>query len=348
MADAFGERLLATLTGGALTLLISLGDRTGLFEAAAVGPATSAGLAERAGLDERYVREWLGAMVSGGFFAYDATTGEYVLPPEHARLLTGETAANAAPMASTLRGLGAMLTDLEARFGDGLGLAPETFGRRFAAVGVDPGENWRRIYDDQLIDGFLAAVPGLTERLSAGARVLDLGCGTGHAVNLMGTAFTASDFTGLDIDADLIGRAEAERVRLGAGNVSFEVADAATLTVDRPYDVIFAFDAVHDQRDPAEVLRRIRAALAPGGVFVMVDAYFSSRLENNLDNPLAPLCYAISLLYCTPMSRYDDGAGLGAMWGTELAGSLLAEAGFSQVELMASPRAQNCLFVCRT
>jgi hypothetical protein len=111
--------------------------------------------------------------------------------------------------------------------------------------------------------------------------------------------------------------------------------------------VITAFDAVHDQHSPQEVLRRVRAALAPGGVFVMVDAKFSSDLAGNIGNPLAALCYAISVLYCTPVSLAGGGAGLGAMWGTERAGQMLAEAGFGQVEVLDSPRPQNCIYACR-
>jgi SAM-dependent methyltransferase len=164
---------------------------------------------------------------------------------------------------------------------------------------------------------------------------------------VMARAFPASRFTGIDIDREAIGRAEAERAGLGLGNAVFEVADAAQLAPEPPYDVIMAFDAVHDQHSPAEVLRRVRAALAPGGMFVMVDARFSSHLENNIGNPLAPLCYAISFLYCTPVSLADGGAGLGAMWGTELAGQLLADAGFGDVELIDSPRPQNCIYACR-
>jgi SAM-dependent methyltransferase len=125
------------------------------------------------------------------------------------------------------------------------------------------------------------------------------------------------------------------------------IGDAAALPVRPGFDVITAFDAVHDQRSPQQVLRRVRAALAPGGVFVMVDAKFSSHLPANLGDPLAALCYAISLMYCTPVGLDGGGAGLGAMWGTELACQLLARAGFSQVQMLDSPRPQNCIFVCR-
>lgn len=345
--SSFADHLVGTLTGGALTLLISVGYRVGLFEAAAPGPATSAVLAARAGLQERYVREWLGAMVTGGFFGYDQATGRYHLPPEHARLLTGDGAANAAPVATMLRALGGALPDLERCFTDGAGLAPADFAPHFAAAGARPGDTWRRIYDEHLVRGFLGAVPGLTARLAAGARVLDVGCGTGHAVTVAARAFPASRFLGLDIDEHMVAMAAAERAGLGLDNAAFLVGDAAALPARPRFDLITAFDAVHDQHSPAQVLAQVRAALAPGGVFVMVDAKFSSDLAGNIGNPLAALCYAISVLYCTPVSLAGGGAGLGAMWGTERAGQMLAEAGFGQVEMLDSPRPQNCIYACR-
>lgn len=344
---SFAGHLVRTLTGGALTMLISLGYRTGLFEAAAAGPATSAGLADRAGLQERYVREWLGAMVTGGFFRYDPATGEYVLPAEHARFLAGPGAVNAAPMAAMLQAFGGALPELEQCFRTGGGLAPGAFAPHFAAAGAEPGDTWRRVYEEQLVDGFLGAVPGLAAQLATGAVVLDLGCGTGHAVTVAARAFPAARFLGVDIDEHAVATARSRRARLGLGNAAFVIGDAAALPVRPGFDVITAFDAVHDQRSPQQVLRRVRAALAPGGVFVMVDAKFSSHLPANLGNPLAALCYAISLMYCTPVGLDGGGAGLGAMWGTELACQLLARAGFSQVQMLDSPRPQNCIFVCR-
>ncbi len=344
---AFAGHLVRTLTGGALTMLISLGYRAGLFEAAAAGPATSAGLADRARLQERYVREWLGAMVTGGFFRYDPVTREYTLPAEHARFLTGTTAANAAPMAAMLQAFAGALPALEQCFTTGGGLPPDAFAPHFAAAGAEPGDTWRRIYDEQLVDGFLGAVPGLRARLAAGATVLDLGCGTGHAVTVAARAFPASRFVGVDIDGHVVASAEARRAALGLGNAAFVIGDAAALPARPYFDLVTAFDAVHDQRSPQEVLHRVRAALAPGGVFVMVDAKFSSHLTGNVGHPLAALCYAISLMYCTPVGLDGGGAGLGAMWGTELASQMLSTAGFSQVELLDSPRPQNCIFVCR-
>lgn len=345
---AFAERMLATLTGGALSMLVSIGHRTGLFEAAAQGPASSAELAERAGLQERYVREWLGAMVTGGFLTYQPATGEYTLPTEHAEMLLGESAANVMPMVSMLRGFAGPLPELERCFTDGGGVESPEFVPHLHAAGAEPGGTWRRIYDEHLVDGFLGAVPGLLARLAAGVRVLDLGCGNGHAVSVAAQAFPASQFLGIDIDDDLIAWAEAERTALGLTNAAFAVVDATELAPQPSFDVITAFDSVHHLRVPLEALSRVRAALAPGGVFVVVEAKFSSHLENNAGNPFAPLYYAISLMYCTTVSLAEGGPGLGMMLGTELTSDLLSSAGFDHVEILDSPRPQNCIYVCRT
>jgi SAM-dependent methyltransferase len=342
---AFGEQLLGMLTGGMLTMLIGIGHRTGLFEAATRGPATSEELAERAGLHERYVREWLGAMVTGGIMEYDPADGRHRLPAAHAALLTGATSRNIGPIASSLRTLGTVLPQVERCFTEGGGVSIA----EYAAVSAGGlGETWRHIYDEHLVDGFLGRVPGLADRLRAGARVLDLGCGTGHAVNVMAREFPESTFDGVDIATAAIDDAEAERVAMGLPNAAFAVGDAAELAPDRPYDVITAFDAIHDQATPEVVLGRVRDALAPGGVFVMIDTNFATRLEDNADNPYAPLSYGISLLFCVPTSIATGGSGLGAMWGRERARAMLADAGFTDVRVLDTPRPQNCMYVCRT
>ena len=339
----FAAHLTATMTGSALTMLIGLGHRTGLFEAAARGPATSAGLAERAGLEERYVREWLGAMVTGGIFTYAA--GEYTFPPEHAKFLLGETAANLMPSLLTLTAFTGILPDLERAFAEGGGVPRSAYGPYLETLGAKTGDSWKHVYREHLVDGFFGAVPGLKEKLTSGARVLDLGCGTGNAIAVAARAFPASRFTGLDINASVVD--QARETTAGLPNAEFAVGDAAQLSADPPYDVITAFDAIHDQDRPDVVLRRIRGALAPDGLFFMVDTNFSSHVEKNVGNPLAALCYSISLMYCTTTSLAEGGAALGAMWGTEKAAEMLADAGFRHVDVLGSPRPQNCVYACR-
>jgi SAM-dependent methyltransferase len=341
---SFGARLLDVLTGHALTMMINLGHRTGLFDAAAQGPATCTELAARAGLAERYVREWLGAMVTGEIMEYAPATGRYTLPAEHAEFLTGERARNIGPTAQMLGSLDSLLPAVAAGFRSGGGVdyadyAVATEGRM--------GASWRHVYDEQLVDGFLAAVPGLTDQLLAGTRVLDLGCGSGHAITVLAAAFPATECVGLDIAPEAIAAAEAERDGLGLTNARFLVADAAQPLPAGPYDVVLAFDAIHDQQRPDTVLRRVRDVLAPDGVFVMVDAKFASDVEDNVGNPYAPMSYAISTMFCVPSTLARGGVALGAMWGTDTARRMLSAAGFTEVTVLDSPRPQNCVYACR-
>ena len=228
---------------------------------AAKQPATSAELAERAGLDERYVREWLGAMTTGGVFTYDAETGAYKLPPEHAALLTGHTAANAAPMSQILIHFGTLLPRLIECFRNGGGIPYSAFRPEFTERMDDV---WRRIYDEKLVDGFIAPVAGLPERLQAGIAAADIGCGTGHAANLLARAYPASRFVGYDIATDAIAAATAEAEAMGLPNSRFEVLDVTRLPSEPKLDLITAFDAIHDQVDPAARARQRPARAGRG------------------------------------------------------------------------------------
>jgi ubiquinone/menaquinone biosynthesis C-methylase UbiE len=190
-------------------------------------------------------------------------------------------------------------------------------------------------------------VPGLDTALRSGIRVLDIGCGSGHAINVLAREFPRSTFVGYDIAEDAIAGARAEANRLGLGNATFEVVDVATFSTAQTFDLITAFDAIHDQKAPGKVLRNVCRALAPSGSFMMVEFKFSSRLEDNVGNPFAPLYYGISLMHCMPVSLAVDGEGLGTVWGEQVARQYLADAGFGHVAVFDSPRPQNCIFVAR-
>jgi SAM-dependent methyltransferase len=324
--------------------MIVVGYQTGLFEAAAAAPATSEELAKRAHLEERYVREWLGAMASGGVMTYDPSSERYALPAGHAPFLTGHTVRNAAPQSQMFPLTASILPDLIACFRQGGGVPYGRFRPAFTQVMDD---SWRRIYDDRLIDGFLIAAKGLPERLRTGIRAADFGCGTGHALNLMAREYPASTFVGYDLGEDAIIAARHEAVTMGLSNVRFKAQDIAALPSDTSFDLIMAFDAIHDQTNPEIVLRTVARALAPEGIFFMVEPKFSSDLAKNLENPFAPLYYSLSTLHCLTVSLAEGGAGLGAMWGEEAARRMLAETGFTRVEVVDSPRPQNAIFICR-
>ncbi|MDX1658398.1 MAG: class I SAM-dependent methyltransferase [Nitriliruptorales bacterium] len=343
--EEFAGELFGFYTGGMLTYLIDIGRRTGLFEAAAEGPATSAGLADRAGLHERYVREWLGAMVTGGVIDYDADAGVYRLPAEHAACLTGGGANDLAPFARLNTHLAKHVADITEAFREGGGVPYQEYRPEFTDVMDGLG---RGGLDEALLSDWLPLVPDVVERLTAGARVVDVGCGTGHAIVLMAEAFPRSEFVGIDIAADAIEQARAEAVAAGVDNVRFEVEDAADLTADEPFDVAFVFDAIHDQVEPATVLANIRRALTSDGVFLMFEPAISSNLEDNVAHPLAPFLYAISTLHCLTISLAHDGAALGTAWGQQVACDMLRDAGFPDVTVEELPNEPiNALFVAR-
>ncbi len=328
-----------------LTLMIDIGHRTGLFDAAAKGSATSAELAERAGLQERYVREWLGALVTGGVCSYDPVDRRYTLPAEHAACLAGNGSANLAPLSLIAGHLGSHLDGVTRSFREGGGVRYEEFRPRFTDV-MD--QLSRGFFDGQLLEGVLPLTGDLPDRLEAGIRVADIGCGTGHAINLLAAAYPSSTFIGYDIGVDAIEQARGEAASLGLANATFEVLDVTGLPPDPPLDAVFAFDAIHDQADPAAVLRSVHTALAGDGVFVMFDIKASSNLEDNVGNPLAPFLYSISTLHCMTVSLALGGAGLGTCWGEQLARQMLTDAGFDVLAVSDAPDdPMDSVYLCR-
>lgn len=330
--EAFAGQLFGTLSSGATTLMVSIGHRTGLFDTMAGLPAsTSAGLAAEAGLHERYVREWLGAMTVARIVQHDGATGTYWLPPEHAAVLT--RAAGADNLASLMQfvPLLAQVEDEVVRcFADGGGVSYTAYERFHDLM----AEQSAQTNDAALVDRIVPVVPGLPERLRAGIRVSDIGCGQGHAVNLLARAFPASEFVGYDFSTDALDVGRAEAAEWGLTNVEFELRDVADLDGAGTFDAITAFDAIHDQAHPAAVLEQIAAHLDPDdGVFLMVDIRASSNLDDNLEIPWAPFLYTVSTMHCMTVSLALDGAGLGTVWGTEVAQRMLADAGFGDVQI---------------
>jgi SAM-dependent methyltransferase len=330
----FAGRLMATYTEATVTLMIDVASRSGLLEALAAGDGTSTDVADRAGLVERYVRECLGALVTGGIVEYDPATRRYALPPEHAVCLTGPRSLNLTPLARLNTLLARHVDGVTRAFREGGGVPYEEFRPEFTDV-VDASN--RGLLDEQLTAGILPATGALPARLEVGTRVADIGCGTGHAVNLLARAYPRSSFVGYDLAPDAIARARAEAADWGLANASFDVRDVRELPADPPFGAVFAFDAIHDQADPAGVLARVHAALEPGGVFVMVDIKAASALEGNVGNPFAPWIYGVSTLHCLTVSLAQDGTGLGTAWGEQLARQMLAEAGFVDVTVHDVP-----------
>jgi SAM-dependent methyltransferase len=329
--DAFAEQLLQMLNSGAMTLMTSIGHRTGLFDVmSTLPPSTSHQIAEAAQLNERYVREWLGAMVTGGFVEYDAANDDYALPAEHAACLTRSASPNnIAAFAQYIPLLGTVEEQVIGCFRRGGGV-PYSAYKCFHQVMAEDSE---QTVVSALTEFVLPLVPGLTDALAQGIDVLDVGCGSGRALNKLAHVFPRSRFTGYDFSQEAIDIARAEAHRLALTNVHFQVKDAATLAETEQYDLITTFDAVHDQAYPDRVLRGIYQALRSDGVYLMQDIRASSYVDNNRHHPSGPFLYTISCLHCMTVSLAAGGMGLGAVWGEEMALDMLEEAGFQHIDI---------------
>ena len=334
-SEAFAERMIGILNDAALALVTSIGHRTGLFDVmAGLPPSTSQQIADAANLNERYVREWLGAMVVGRIVEHDPEDGTYYLPQEHAAWLTRAASPNnIAVTAQFIPVLGMVEDGIVESFKHGGGLPYSAFPRFHEVMAEDSGQT----VVAALADHILPLVPGLIERLEEGIDVLDVGCGSGRALNLMARTFPNSRFSGYDFSEEAIARARAEAQEHGTTNVRFELKDAAALDEKASYDLITTFDAVHDQADPAAVLKGIADALREDGVYLMQDIAGSSHAHKNMNHPIGPLLYTVSTMHCMTVSLSQGGEGLGTMWGEEKAREMLEEAGFKEVEVKQLP-----------
>lgn len=320
-ADSFASRMVNIMNDAAVALLVSIGHQTFLFDVlATLPPASSTAIADAAGLDERYVREWLGGLVSPGIVTYEAQSQKYALPAHHAAALTRAGGVkNVAKVAPRIAILGEVEQRIIACFRDGGGV-PYSLFPRFHAVRAKEA---CALIDASLVDEILPLLERLPERLRAGVERADFGCGSGHTINVMAQAFPASQFTGIDFSEPAVAAARVESASLGVSNATFLTQDLALLDLADAFDVIIAFDAVHDQVQPARVLANIHRALRPGGALLMADIKASSNLEDNIEIPWAPMSYTISTMHCMTVSLAGGGTGLGGMWGRQLAISML-------------------------
>ena len=330
-SEAFAERLGEVMNDAALALAISIGHRTRLLDTLArTGPATSAELADAARLNERYVREWLGAVTTGRVVELDPETGRYVLPAEHAAWLTREASPNnLGVMAQYFGVLGAVEDDVVRSFTEGGGVPYERFGRFHEVMAEESGQTILAA----LFDHILPLVPGLTDRLEQGIRVADLGCGRGRALAELARRYPRSSFVGMDLSDEAV--AWATDASSDLDNIRFESRDLTTFDVDAEpaaFDLVTTFDAVHDQASPLALLKGIRRSLAEDGVYLMQDIDGHSDHLDNLDHPFGPFLYTISTMHCMTVSLAQGGEGLGTMWGVEKADELLHEAGFGRLE----------------
>jgi SAM-dependent methyltransferase len=326
-AEAFAGKMLDILNGGTVSLMISMGHQTHLFDIMSkLPPSTSEEIATAAKLNERYVREWLGAMVTANIVEYDPSEQKYRLPAEHAAFLTREAGLNnIAVFTQYIALMGEVEQKIIKCFHKGGGVPYSAFPR-FQEL---QAEETARIFDARLINNIIPLVDDIADRLKSGIDVLDVGCGRGRAVNILARAYPNSRFVGYDISSEGVESAKHEAKEWNLTNAKFETKDVTTINKREEYDLITAFDTIHDQAQPTKVLKGIYNALRKGGVFLMQDIAASSRLHENMNNPLGPTLYTFSTMHCMTVSLAYDGEGLGTVWGKQKAEQKLREAGFS-------------------
>jgi SAM-dependent methyltransferase len=344
--SAFGKKIGGILNGAAAALMISVGHKVGLFDTmATIGPSSSGKIASTADLDERYVREWLGAMTTAEIVSYDALRDLYKLPNEHAAMLTRAAGPRNQSLYMQYIPLLAKVEDqIVDHFRTGGGVPYSEYTTFHKIMAEASGAR----FDNLLVGVILPLVPNIIERLKTGIYVADIGCGSGHAINVMAQSFPESSFVGIDFSGEAIAVARSEADGLGLSNVEFIEQDAADLKLDEEFDFITTFDAVHDQAQPRKMVSDIFASLKPDGYWLCADLCASSHLGENLDHPIGTFGYTVSCMHCMSVSLAYDGEGLGAMWGAQKAREIFTDAGFNVEEVArVDGDAGNNYYLCQ-
>ncbi len=330
--ESFLERFVGLASGATTMGLLAIADRSGLT--AWLGEhesGTVEGIAQGAGLDTRYVREIMSGLAAAGVVEYDADSGIFRLPQEHALFLASEVSPYfMGGWLDMIPSLMAQIEGISRATVHGGGVGFEEFGNGIIR-GIDRGNSpSQRVF---LSTRWLPAVSGLVDRLEAGIRVADVGCGSGTAAILMAEAYPGSQVTGFDVSPDALSVARSRGE--GIDNVEFEEYSADAIPLEPPFDLITTFDVIHDLVDPLAGLTRIREALGPNGLYLMMEPNASSRLDENLSDRGA-LLYGVSTMLCMTQSLAHGGAGLGAAWGRELAEEYAGRAGFTSFQPLES------------
>ena len=326
--EAFLERVVLDVGTAMRGGLMYIGDRLGIFAALAKsGPVSAAELAQQTGLNERYLREWLGAMATAEYIEHESVGDTYFLPPEHALPLADEefpffTGGFVQMIVPTVT----VAPQVAEAFKAGGGVTQEQYLPDMYESIERATAPW---YKHNLVQTWIPALAGVQEKLQAGGSACDVGCGSGRAPITIAKALPAAEVHGYDVHAGSIERARANARAEGlADRVTFTVGDGAQLPAGR-FDLISTFDVVHDSVDTVGLMSAIRGALREDGTYLMLEMNASGDVEENR-NPLGKLLYNVSTLYCMTTSLAHGGAGIGACMGEEKARELAYASGFTQ------------------
>jgi SAM-dependent methyltransferase len=327
--NALIGRMVGDLSAGYGGVMVSLGNRLGLYKAmAGAGPLNAREVASRADCAERYVREWLNSQVAGGYVAYHAISDSYELTPEQAFLLADRDSPVFIPNAwATPASMWFDEHKAEVAFRTGSGIPwGDHDGRLYCGV----ASFYRNAYRASLVPEWLPALHGVVEKLKAGARVADIGCGHGHSTALMADAFPASHFDGFDTHRESIDEAKKLAADSGlAGRMNFTTARADNYP-GTGYDLICFFDCLHDMGDPVAAAAHAAKALAPDGAVMLVEPFANDRVEDNI-SPVARIYYAASTMICCAHAISEGGRMvLGAQAGEARLADVFRKAGFTR------------------
>ena len=329
--QTFAFKVVGDVTAQQMGALSTVGDRLGLFKTlAASGPVTSAEFAERAGINERYGREWLSAMACHGYIAYDDATKRFHLTPEQAFVLANpESPLYLMGLLVMAQPYWANVDVLAEAFRHGGGVPQERYGEHFWC-GFE--QFTYTFFRNSMAQEWLPAMPAVEARLRSGGSVADVGCGNGQALIILAQAYPASTFVGYDNYPAAIATATANAQKAGVSDrVRYEVVDV-TKGIPGTYDLITTFDVVHDMPHPRPALSAIKAALKPDGTYFVLEFNFFGDLQRNIDHPLGigAFGYSASTNYCMTQALAVGGEGTGTCMGEEKMRELADEAGFSQ------------------
>ena len=320
----------ATLSG----VMTSLGDKLGLYKAMAfAGPMTSDGLAKKLGLAERYVREWLNNQVAGCYITYNSADHSYELPDAHVPVLADpESPVFLVPALEVAASLWNDEDKLMGVFQSGEGI---TWGAHHHRLFCGSESLFRPGYKTFLVNDWLTAMNGITEKLNDGALVADVGCGHGASTIVMANAFKNSKFYGYDSHADSIATADARAAgEATENNTIFQTVDAQSYP-SIGYDLVCFMDCLHDMGDPVGAAKHALRSLKTDGRLLLVEPASGDAVEDNI-NPVSRLYYAASTAVCTPCSLSQEvGLALGAQAGQRRLSEVLEEAGFVDVKRVA-------------
>jgi 2-polyprenyl-3-methyl-5-hydroxy-6-metoxy-1,4-benzoquinol methylase len=332
--QSFQERLFTEMNAGMSSLSIYLGHRLGLFQALAEkGPVTPVELARQTGYNERYIREWLEGMAAGQYLDYDSATGRFELPAEHAAVLVDpDSPSSAIGVIGWVNSFANVMPQLMEAFRTGGGVPYEAYGMDMVQA---QGFSTRPMFINDYVSTWIPTMPDIERKLRAGGRAADVGSGVGWSAIALAKGIPGVKIDAIDPDELSLKEARSNAEEAGVSDsIAFHLSTIEDAPVQGPYDLVAAFECLHDMPYPVQALSRMRELLAPGGAVLIADEAVGDTLEENR-NFMGHMFYNYSILHCLPQAMvFPDAASTGTVIKPSVLRKYAEEAGFSNVEVL--------------